>query len=273
MPRPSALLQVCRASCRVRRFALPAGGVGAARIRDPNRTDRVNTMELTFLGTASSLPQAGRNQQALTLRMSGELWLFDCGEATQRQLLRAAISPMKIRRLFVSHMHGDHIFGIPSLLCSLYANESGFAKGTRRQVQVVGPEGIRSWIRAALGNSYASLHGLQLEIHELSGMRAMARHRNRPAVHVSRPLPNELPVEPIAPCEDGTWRIPPMEHGPPATVRAVELAHSVPTVGWIVEEESRPGALHAHKIHPILQARATPRRAHAAAAHRAGVSR
>ena len=53
-------------------------------------------MELTFLGTASSLPQASRNQQSLALHLAGETWLFDCGEATQRQLLRTAMSPIGV---------------------------------------------------------------------------------------------------------------------------------------------------------------------------------
>ena len=230
--------------------------IDAKRLGNRNRVDRINTMELTFLGTASAIPQATRMQQSLTLRLAGESWMFDCGEGAQRQLLRTSISPRNLRRIFISHLHGDHVFGLPALLCSLVTNHAelnhaGVERHSVRKVQVVGPEGIRAFVRSALGNSYATLFGLQLQIHELKGLTALAKRR--PPVNVEHQLPNEVAAEPLYPSDDGSWHIPPMEHGPPVSVRAVEIAHTVPTVGYIVEEAPRPGALHAEKVVPLLK--------------------
>ena len=110
-------------------------------------------------------------------------------------------------------------------------------------MQIVGPEGLRSWLRAVLGNSYASLGGLQLQIHELTGLRAFSKRGLQPPVRVSRPLPCEVEGSTITPSADGAWDIPAATGHVPVQVRAVELVHSVPTVGWIVEEHERPGAL------------------------------
>ena len=76
-------------------------------------------MELEFLGTCSGQPSKLRNVSSLALKLLDELneiWLFDCGEATQHQILRTNIRLSKITKIFISHNHGDHIFGLPGLL-------------------------------------------------------------------------------------------------------------------------------------------------------------
>ena len=78
-------------------------------------------MRLQFLGTGSGLPSKERNVSALAFNMlaeRGEIWLFDCGEATQHAILRTTIRPSKITKIFITHLHGDHIFGLLGLLCS-----------------------------------------------------------------------------------------------------------------------------------------------------------
>ena len=72
-------------------------------------------MHLHFLGTSSGSPAIERNVSCTALNLlpeNGEIWLFDCGEATQHQILRTSIRPGKIRRIFITHLHGDHIFGL-----------------------------------------------------------------------------------------------------------------------------------------------------------------
>ncbi|MDD1774615.1 MAG: ribonuclease Z [Methanobacterium sp.] len=76
-------------------------------------------MELTFLGTSSALPTKTRNHPAIALKWDGEIILMDCGEGTQRQISQAGLSPMKIKNIFISHLHGDHFLGLPGLIQSM----------------------------------------------------------------------------------------------------------------------------------------------------------
>ena len=112
----------------------------------------LDKLELTFFGTSSGAPTPTRNQQSVGLRLGGETWLFDCGEATQHRMMRTHVTPPSVRRIFISHLHGDHIFGLPGLLCNLAAGTSEGSGDT--VVQIVGPLGLRTWLRAVLGNSY-----------------------------------------------------------------------------------------------------------------------
>ena len=94
-------------------------------------------MELQFLGTGAGSPSKARNVTCTALKTGGknnEVWLFDCGEATQHQILRTNIRPGKIRRIFITHLHGDHIFGLPGLLGS-----RSFLGGADEPLSLYGP--------------------------------------------------------------------------------------------------------------------------------------
>lgn len=109
------------------------------------RGDR--SVELLFLGTGSGVPSKGRNVSAIALQLleeRGATWLFDCGEATQHQILHTSIRPRRIERIFITHLHGDHIFGLPGLL------GSRSFQGGETPLFVYGPAGIRSFIETAL---------------------------------------------------------------------------------------------------------------------------
>ena len=127
-------------------------------------------MELTFLGTSSGSPSFTRNVSSYALRLTDEIWLFDCGEATQHQLMRSHLRYSKITRIFITHMHGDHIFGLPGLICAL----SGSRAEARRvhgkdpePLYIVGPPGICDFVRAAIACSRTAL-GLPLVVTELA---------------------------------------------------------------------------------------------------------
>ncbi|MCG7345414.1 ribonuclease Z [Sporosarcina sp. ACRSL] len=104
-------------------------------------------MELFFLGTGAGMPSKQRNTSSLILNLSAEnkgYWMFDCGEATQHQLLRTSIKPRKINKIFITHLHGDHIFGLPGFLGS-----RSFLGGDDELV-IYGPTGIKEWIMSSL---------------------------------------------------------------------------------------------------------------------------
>jgi len=104
-------------------------------------------MELLFLGTGSGVPAKQRNVSSLALKLLDEInsiWLFDCGEATQHQILQTTLKPRKVNKIFISHMHGDHIFGLPGFLSS-----RAFQGGVD-PVTVYGPVGIKQYILSSL---------------------------------------------------------------------------------------------------------------------------
>lgn len=75
--------------------------------------------KLRVLGTASAMPVSGKNQSAQVLDVHGRLFLIDCGDGLQMQMVRYGVSMMKIDSVFISHVHGDHIFGIFGFLSTL----------------------------------------------------------------------------------------------------------------------------------------------------------
>ncbi len=93
-------------------------------------------MELIFLGTSSAVHSQKRNHASIALKAFGEVILFDCGEATQKQMIRTNVSPMKISKIFISHFHGDHILGLPGLLQSM-----GLL-GRENKLTIYGPKGL-----------------------------------------------------------------------------------------------------------------------------------
>lgn len=104
-------------------------------------------MELLFLGTGSGVPSKQRNVSSLALKLLDErnsIWLFDCGEATQHQILKTTLKPRKIEKIFISHMHGDHIYGLPGLL------SSRSFQGGEDQVTIYGPKGIKGFVLSSL---------------------------------------------------------------------------------------------------------------------------
>jgi len=105
-------------------------------------------LEWTFLGTSAGSPSRTRNVSSLALRLPqrSEWWLFDCGEGTQHQLLRTPhLRLSQLTRIFVTHMHGDHFYGLPGLLAS-----RGLALGGASEVTIHGPDGLGRWLNSTL---------------------------------------------------------------------------------------------------------------------------
>ncbi|MCA1592873.1 MAG: ribonuclease Z [Acidobacteria bacterium] len=100
-------------------------------------------MQITFLGTSAGVPTRSRNVSCVALRLPqrGEVWLFDCGEGTQHQLLRSQLNISQITRIFITHLHGDHLFGLLGLLAT--CGMSGHSQG----IEVYGPRGLEQYVR------------------------------------------------------------------------------------------------------------------------------
>mgnify|MGYP002777034539 CR=1 FL=1 len=109
-------------------------------------------MQITFLGTSSGVPTRARNVSSVALRLPqrAELWLFDCGEGTQHQILRSDLKVSQLSRIFITHMHGDHIFGLMGLLASC-----GLA-GNVDRVDIYGPAGLNEYLQAC--SRYSHTH-------------------------------------------------------------------------------------------------------------------
>ncbi|KRN45327.1 ribonuclease Z [Limosilactobacillus ingluviei] len=111
-------------------------------------------MQIEFLGTGAGSPSKQRNVSSLALKLLEErkaIWLFDVGEATQHQILRTTIRPRKIEKIFITHLHGDHIFGLPGLL------SSRSFQGGDEPLTIYGPKGIKEYVQVALRVSESRL--------------------------------------------------------------------------------------------------------------------
>ena len=160
-------------------------------------------MQVTFLGTSSGVPTRARNVSAVALRLPqrSELWLFDCGEGTQHQFLRSDLRLSQLRRVFVTHMHGDHVFGLPGLLASL-----GLA-GSSDGVDLYGPDPLEAYLQGVLRTSSTRI-GYPLAV-----------HRVREAA------------------ENGTVLL----EDDDIIVRTTPLTHRVPAYAYRIEQKPRPG--------------------------------
>jgi ribonuclease Z len=93
-------------------------------------------LDLVFLGTSGSVPTARRAPAATLVRRGGERLLFDCGEGTQRQLLRSGIGLVEIPEVFLTHYHADHYLGLPGML------KTFALRGRELTLTVYGPPGL-----------------------------------------------------------------------------------------------------------------------------------
>ncbi|MFM8937363.1 MAG: ribonuclease Z [Vulcanococcus sp.] len=160
-------------------------------------------MQVTFLGTSSGVPTRGRNVSAVALRLPqrAELWLFDCGEGTQHQFLRSELRVSQLSRIFITHMHGDHVFGLPGLLASL-----GLA-GTCNGIDLYGPDPLRDYLEGVLRTSSTRISY------------PLRSHRVKEAARSGAVLLDDDDL----------------------SVRCAPLTHRVPAYAYRVDQKPRPG--------------------------------
>ena len=117
-------------------------------------------MKLTILGCHSATPTASTHPTAQILEIKGHLFLIDCGEGTQMQLRKYRVKFSRIRHIFISHLHGDHFFGLPGLISTF------LLLGREAELHIYGPKGIKQAILLLLklGKAYTNY---PLYFHEL----------------------------------------------------------------------------------------------------------
>lgn len=118
-------------------------------------------MKLTFLGTSAGKPTKDRNVSALGLEFDQDnrWYLFDCGEGTQRQIIQSRLSIGKLDTIFITHLHGDHYYGLPGLLSTKKLDVA------LNPITIYAPVGIREFLECALDTSQTNL-GYKLNIIE-----------------------------------------------------------------------------------------------------------
>lgn len=119
-------------------------------------------IKITFLGTSYAIPSLERNHTSVLLNYKGENILIDCGEGTQRQFRRAKLNPCKITRILITHLHGDHILGIPGLLQTLSLS------GYNKVLFIYGPKGIKKFMKQLM-NIFAFKLNYEIKIEEVNG--------------------------------------------------------------------------------------------------------
>jgi len=168
-------------------------------------------MELQFLGTGAGIPARHRNVASIALKLLQEvnsIWLFDAGEGTQMQILQTSIKPRKIEKIFITHLHGDHLFGLPGLLSS-----RSFQGGENAltPLEIYGPKGIRRFVEVALKTSATKINYKIVcqELSEIGGKILDNAHFK---------------------------------------VFATPLKHGVPSFGYRIVEENHEGELQSQKL-------------------------
>jgi ribonuclease Z len=117
-------------------------------------------MHVIFLGTAGSVPTPDRSLPAVLVKRGNEQLMFDCGEGVQRQMIRAKVGFHKKMKIFVSHMHGDHVLGLPGLLQTMALMDR------QKKLEIYGPEGINQFLECIRESLQFGLT-FPVEIHEI----------------------------------------------------------------------------------------------------------
>jgi len=270
-------------------------------------------MDIVFVGTASCTPGTTRGVSCTALRLNwrrrclptspingqapkysgfeGGTWLFDVGECTQLQVQRtSSVKPGKITKIFITHAHGDHSFGIPGLLCLMGQDRERDAP----PVDIYGPEGLRMWLRVAIRYSVSRIVP-PYRVHEIIDVPMapeweLNRRNNRYYYGKRKRQDSSWRPQGLAGEDGDSWitRCNSMDLGPSSQfgeipggrdifpiydhplasdgapvwevededdvkVYAAPMSHGVPCLGYVVDEQSRPGRLNNELVEPIVK--------------------
>ena len=210
-------------------------------------------MELLFLGTSAGAPSATRNVQSCALRLeSGEYVVVDGGEGTQQQLLKASsdrsghrFRPSRTNIILVTHLHGDHSFGLPGLI--VYLDNAATEKAP--PLHIVGPVGVAAFLRTALILSRTELkRGYRVTELATPAPTGGGAYEGAALCTTAPPVlhPDERAVsEVLALNDDGMFAL---ELLTGCSLTAAPLAHgSIACVGYRFQEADAPGSIDAQR--------------------------
>ena len=129
-------------------------------------------LDVVFLGTAGSMPTARRGPSATLVRRGGERLLIDCGEGTQRQLLRSDLGLVDLQEIFLTHFHADHFLGLPGML------KTFALRGRELPLTLYGPRGLDD-LYQSLRRIFGRLTFEVAVVELAAGRRAAARRLRR----------------------------------------------------------------------------------------------
>jgi ribonuclease Z len=222
-------------------------------------------IEMMFLGTGAMLPTAKRGTSSLLLRMSDEVWMFDCGESTQLKLQQITVQVPRLSKIFITHLHGDHIFGLPGLLCFMNAAKARCIEQNKSSlrypvVEIYGPVGLRQYIRTAAQFSHSRFADYVVhEIQDIPRYSKMKDEEFTSKIQLSSCDPSE-PLkgggelkggEQIQREKNGYWTLC-GNRKDGVVVRAAPISHTVPTLGFTVQEPAKLGKLNMEMMRPII---------------------
>jgi len=118
------------------------------------------SLYVVFLGTAGSVPTPKRSLPAVLIQRKGEQIMFDCGEGVQRQMVKAKVGFHKKMKIFVTHMHGDHVLGLPGLLQTMALLDR------EKKLDIYGPPGIKRFLEN-IRETVQFVLTFPVEVHEI----------------------------------------------------------------------------------------------------------
>lgn len=129
------------------------------------------SMEIVFLGTGGSVPTPKRGLPSILIRRGGEQIMFDCGEGTQRQMIIAGLGFHRKMKIFITHMHGDHVLGLPGLVQTMAL------LNRTEKLDVYGPSGIGEFMKSVEETVQFNLT-FPVEIHEIIEAGTVCREKD-----------------------------------------------------------------------------------------------
>ncbi|MDH7477478.1 MAG: ribonuclease Z [Candidatus Bathyarchaeota archaeon] len=118
------------------------------------------SLNIIFLGTAGSVPTPKRSLPSILIQRKGEQIMFDCGEGVQRQMIKAKAGFHKKMKIFITHMHGDHVLGLPGLLQTMALLDR------ERKLDIYGPLGIKRFLES-IRETVQFVLTFPVEVHEI----------------------------------------------------------------------------------------------------------